>query len=55
MIVTTAVVNIEASEPKAKEPLIVILMVLLILTVVQFILLQICKILESISAELGPK
>ena len=41
-----------ASEPEAKEPLIVILMfvmmlVLLELTVVQFILLlQICKILE---------
>ena len=36
----TAVVNIEASEPKAKEPLIIMLMVvvLLILTVVEVIL-----------------
>ena len=47
------VVDVEASEPKAKEPLIVMLMVvillvLLILTVVQFILfnfVEICKIL----------
>ena len=53
MIVITAVVNIEASEPKAKEPVIVmfmvvILLVLLIMTVVQLILfdfVKICKIL----------
>ena len=49
MLLTAVVVKI-ATEPKAKEPLIVILlMVLLILTVVQFILfhfVEICKILE---------
>ena len=44
-----------ATEPEAKEQLVVIL---LILTVVEFILFNLvenCKILESISAELGPK
>ena len=45
------VVNIATTKPKAKEQLMMVLLILL--TVVEFILLQICKILESIRAELG--